>query len=98
MIILHQKNLDSLDMRDSIRDIFGHDNDKKVNALTEVLYSDFLAGKPASYFVALTKNSLTIHNKIPRHSGVQNLYQVTLTQDKELIIISLTTPTKEGKP
>lgn len=96
MIVLEQKQIDSITMRETVREVFGADGNKGLDALVDTLYVDFMSGRAASYFVATTKNTLTIHSKLPRKKGITTLHQVTLTEDKELVIIALTTARKEG--
>lgn len=95
MIVLNHKQVDSITMRETVRDVFGADCNKGLEALVDTLYVDFMAGRAASYFIATTKNTLTIHSKLPRKKGITTLHQVTLTEDKELVIIALTTARKE---
>lgn len=95
MIVLNHKQIDSIAMRETVRDVFGANCDKGLEALVDTLYVDFMAGRAASYFVATTKNTLTIHSKLPRKRGIMSLHQVTLTEDKELIIVALTTANKK---
>lgn len=95
MIVLNHKQIDSITMRETVRDVFGADCNKGLEDLVDTLYVDFMAGRAASYFVATTKNTLTIHSKLPRKKGLTSLHQVTLTEDRELIVIALTTARKE---
>lgn len=95
MIVLNHKQIDSITMRETVRDVFGADCNKGLKDLVDTLYVDFMAGRAASYFVATTKNTLTIHSKLPRKKGLTSLHQVTLTEDRELIVIALTTARKE---
>lgn len=90
MIILNQSNIDSVTLRETIRDIFGSDDNKNINELVDTLYVDYMSNRAASYFIATTKNTLAIYSKLPRRNGVTSLHQITLTEDRELIIISLT--------
>lgn len=93
MLILNHKATDSITVHEDIRTVFGHH--QKTDAVADVLTALAQIGQAASFVIATTKNTLSVHNKIPRQNGIRTLHQIVLTQDKELIIISLTTPKKE---
>ena len=92
MLILNHKATDSITIHADIRTVFGHH--PKTDAVADVLTAFAQIGQAASFVIATTKNTLSVHIKMPRHSGIRTLHQIVLTQDKELIIILLTTPKK----
>lgn len=88
MLILNHKTTDPITIREDIRTVFGHH--QKTDAVADVLNACLHTGQAASFIIATTKNTLSVHNTIPRRNGIQTLHQIVLTQDKELIIILLT--------
>lgn len=92
MLILNHKATDSITIHADIRTVFGHH--QKTDAIADVLTACMQTGQAASFIIATTKNTLSVHMKVPRQNGIRTLHQIVLTQDKELIIILLTASKK----